>query len=646
MPGWLRIPHFWDVPFRQGLDIQGGTHLVYVADMKDIPETERADAMGGVRDVIERRVNAFGVSEPVVQVNRSGEAWRLIVDLAGVSDISQAIALIGETPILEFKEPSDEPMRELTAEERASLEKYNTDAKAKVDRILAAALAEGADFVALAKAESEDTTNAPAGGSLGWQSSNGLYAAMVEQVTAKNVAAGKVLPEVVTDSSGAHVVKVEEIRPAGNEVKAAHILVSWQGAERSVATRSKEEARTIIDGIKAKATTDNFATLAKESSEDLSNKDEGGDLGWFGKGMMVPEFETAAFTLAKGAVSDVIETSFGYHLILKSDERAVNEYRLSHILVRSKTEADYVSPSEMWKNTELSGKNLKRSTLQFHPQTGEPQVGIEFNDEGRQFFADITGRNVGKPVAIFLDGEAISVPTVQEAIIEGNAVISGTFTLTEAKLLVRRLNAGALPVPIALESQQSVGASLGRESLDASLRAGLIGFAIVALFMLLYYRLPGLIAIIALGIYTGINLSLYKLIPVTLTLSGIAGFILSVGMAVDANVLIFERMKEELLRGRTLQSAIDEGFHRAWNSIRDSNFTSLISCAILFYTSSSLIKGFALNLALGVLVSMFSAITVSRTLLRLVGGWKWARHAALYMPGLHTMPTGGDEDNA
>jgi preprotein translocase subunit SecD len=203
---------------------------------------------------------------------------------------------------------------------------------------------------------------------------------------------------------------------------------------------------------------------------------------------------------------------------------------------------------------------------------------------------------------------------------------------------VRRLNAGALPVPIELESQQSVGASLGQESLDASLRAGLIGFLIVALFMLLYYRLPGLIAIFALCLYAAMNLALYKLIPVTLSLSGIAGFILSVGMAVDANVLIFERMKEELLRGRPLQSAIDEGFKRAWNSIRDSNFTTLISCAILFYTSSSLIKGFAFNLALGVLVSMFSAITVSRTLLRLVAGWGFVRNPWLYMSALHGTP--------
>ncbi len=641
-PATLRVPHFWNVPFRLGLDLQGGTHLVYVADMKNVPESDRAASMSGVRDVIERRVNAFGVSEPLVQVNKSAGAWRLIVDLAGVKDINQAIKLIGETPILEFKEPGDnKPPRDLTSEEKKLMETYNADAQKRVSAVLKDALKKDADFGALAKASSEDADTKDRAGDLGLVDAHGPYAALVDAVDAKNVQPGNVVPMLVS-AGGQNVVKFLERKDNGKEVDASHILICWDGATRCTQKRTKDEAKKLVDALKAKATPGNFGSLAKENSDDPGSKDKGGDLGFFGKGAMVPPFEDTAFALAKGKISDVVESPFGYHLIYKLDERPVYQYHLARILVKTKVAADYLPSPDPWKNTQLSGKHLKRATLQFHSQTNEPQVGIEFNDEGKKLFADITTQNVGKPVGIFLDGQAISVPTVQEAITDGSAVISGKFTIAEAKTLAQRLNAGALPVPIALESQQSVGASLGRESLDMSLRAGLIGFLIVACFMLLYYRLPGAIAILALSLYTAINLALYKLLHVTLSLSGIAGFILSVGMAVDANVLIFERMKEELLRGRTLGSAIDEGFKRAWNSIRDSNFTTLISCGILFYTSSSLIKGFAFNLAIGVLVSMFSAITVSRTLLRLAAGWRVFKAEWLYLPGLH-MPKSSSE---
>ncbi len=638
-PSWARVPRFWNVPFRLGLDLQGGTHLVYVADMKDIPDTGRTEAMAGVRDVIERRVNAFGVSEPLVQVNKSGDAWRLIVDLAGVKDISEAIKLIGETPILEFKEPGDgAPQRDLTADEKKDMESANAKAIADARATLKDAQKKDADFAAIAKEKSQDDATKDKGGDLGFVTKDGQYAPLIDKVESTKTVPGNVVPEVVTSADGDHVVKFAEKRQNGTEIQASHILVCWQGTKNCDQARTKEEARAIADDVKKQATAANFATLAKTKSDDKGSAAEGGDLGWFAKDVMVPEFADAAFALKDGQISDVVESPFGFHVIYKQHERATYEYRLAHVLFKTKKAADYLPAPEPWKNTQLSGKHLKRATLQFQSTTNEPQVSLEFNDEGKKLFAEITERNVGKPVGIFLDGNPISVPTVQEAIREGQAVISGNFTIKEAKDLVRRLNAGALPVPITLESQQSVGASLGQESLDMSLRAGLIGFLIVALFMLLYYRLPGVIAILALGLYTAMNLALYKLIPVTLSLSGIAGFILSVGMAVDANVLIFERMKEELLRGRTLQSAIDEGFRRAWNSIRDSNFTTLISCAILFYTSSSLIKGFALNLALGVLVSMFSAITVSRTLLRLVSGWRGLRSPVLYMPGLHGAP--------
>jgi len=266
--------------------------------------------------------------------------------------------------------------------------------------------------------------------------------------------------------------------------------------------------------------------------------------------------------------------------------------------------------------------------VSFDQNTNKPEVNLQFDDEGAKLFEEITSKNVGKRIAIYLDGQPISAPNVQEAITGGKARITGTFSLEEAKLLVQRLNAGALPVPIKLINQETVGASLGEISLKQSLFAGLIGLLAVAVFMILWYRLPGLLAVFALFIYTAIVLAIFKLISVTLTLAGIAGFILSIGMAVDANILIFERTREELRAGKSLGGAIEEGFKRAWSSIRDSNVSSLITCLILFWLGTSVIKGFALTLAIGILVSMFSSISVTRTFLRLttntrVGKWKW-----------------------
>lgn len=386
-------------PYRLGLDLQGGTHLVYQADFSKLNVDDKAEAMQGLRDVIERRVNAFGVSEPLIQVNHVGDNWRLIVELAGIKDIKEAIRIIGQTPQLEFRET------------------------------------------------------------------------------------------VPTSTS------------------------------------------------------------------------------------------TLTFLPA-----------------------------------------------------ELTGKYLKHAEVDFDKNTNAPYIAVEFNDEGAKLFEDITARNVGKPIGIFLDGELTQAPVVQEKITGGKAVITGKFTLDEAKARVRDLNSGALPVPINLISQQSVEASLGFSSLYASLRAGLIGFLIVALFMVFWYRLPGVLAVFALLVYGSITLALFKLIPVTLTVAGIAGFILSIGMAVDANILIFERMKEELRRGKNLEEAIREGFVRAWTSIRDSNISSLITSAILYWLGTSVVRGFALTLALGILVSMFTALTVTRTFLyatlRRSAGARW------YLSGL------------
>lgn len=280
------------------------------------------------------------------------------------------------------------------------------------------------------------------------------------------------------------------------------------------------------------------------------------------------------------------------------------------------------SISDLFVTTGLDGSLLANSSLQFSQGgasgggiAGEPLVALEFNAVGRDLFAKITRENKGQILAIVLDGVPISTPVINDEITNGKAVISGKFTADAAKLLVRNLNYGALPIPITLQSTQTIGPSLGENAQSAGVKAGLIGFALIALFLILWYRLPGFIATVSLIMYVVLSLSIFKLIPVTLTAAGIAGFILSIGMAVDANILIFERLKEELKRGASISDAMHLGFSRAWLSIRDSNISSIITAIVLFWLGTSAVKGFALTLGLGVLISMFTAITVSRTFL-------------------------------
>ena len=265
--------------------------------------------------------------------------------------------------------------------------------------------------------------------------------------------------------------------------------------------------------------------------------------------------------------------------------------------------------------TGITGRLLQKAQLEFSQNVSTPTVSLTFNDEGKELFAKITRENVDKVLAIFLDGEIISSPVIREEIKDGKAQITGSFNPEEAKILVRNLNYGALPVPITLVGTQTIGPTLGAVALAAGVKAGIWGFILVSLFLILWYRLPGVIATISLVMYVMLSLAVFKLIPVTLTAAGLAGFILSMGMAVDANILIFERMKEELRRGRGLSDAMREGFHRAWLSIRDSNISSIITAIVLFWLGTSAVKGFALTLGLGVLISMFTAITASRSFL-------------------------------
>ncbi|OGI02591.1 MAG: protein-export membrane protein SecD [Candidatus Melainabacteria bacterium GWF2_32_7] len=305
-----------------------------------------------------------------------------------------------------------------------------------------------------------------------------------------------------------------------------------------------------------------------------------------------------------------------------SDPQKAKEYLGETAELEFKEQKMGFNGEPTWVSTGLSGKDLSKATVGTD-SVGHWTVLLQFNDKGSKKFADLTARLVGKPMAIFFNGELQSAPVIQEPILGGSAQISGGqegFTIEEVRKNVDLLNAGALPIPAKIIEENSVGPTLGLDSIEKSKIAGMVGLALVMLFMLIYYRVPGIIANIALLIYGLIIFAIFKVVPITLTLAGIAGFILSIGMAVDANILIFERTKEELKAGRTLFTAINAGFDRAFTSIFDSNMTTIITCMILYLLGTSIVKGFALTLAIGVMVSMFTAITVTKNFMHLLFG--------------------------
>ncbi len=673
----MNLSHYWEKPFRLGLDLQGGTHLVYDADTSQIPVAERLDAVEGVRDVIEKRVNSFGVSEPLVQTNQSGDKYRVIVELAGIKDVHQAIEMIGKTPILEFKEENNDPPRDLTDDEKKDMEEYNKKAKGRAGDILKQVKEGVLNFGELADEYTEDPLNLDSEkkkkrGDLGYLSSSGMYSDIYDQAKTawekgnvgeeggdgkegkegkegkKNEAGSAfslsateenltptlpskgrelLVDELYENEGGYSIIKVDDVKESDEkEVRARHILICWKGAEGCDKELTKEEAKAKMDEVKAKATVENFASLAQEYSTEPGAAERGGNLGWFRKGQMIPEFEKAAFEMQTGTISDIVETKFGYHLIFKAEERPIVDYKVSRILIRKKIPYDYVPPQGGWKTTKLGGEQLKKAQVQFDNHTGEVQIGLEFDDEGRKLFGDITERNVNKPVAIFLDGEELSTPRVNEPITEGRGVITGQFSLEDEKQLARDLNSGALPVPIKLINQQNVGASLGSTTVKNSLKAAIWGFLLVIIYMMVVYKFLGIISGLALLAYAAINLAIYKIWPITLTLSGISGLILSFGMGVDASVLIFERMNEELLEGKMLASAVKEGFSKAWIAIRDGNLSTLITCAILMSFGTSLIRGFAVTLAIGVIISIFTNFFVMRNFIDIIIKWTWVNN--------------------
>lgn len=624
----FHLPYLPESEYRLGLDLQGGAHLVYEADMSAIPEGEKNDALAGVRDVVERRVNAFGVSEPLVQTTATAGRYRVIVDLPGVSNVAEAVREIGETPVLTFRLPDEdidvEPTPEQEAQIAAAQEQEREAALDVLDRAL-----DGEDFDELAAEHSIDAATKNEGGYIGFVSSDDEeFGGLVDRIEEDGLARG-VIDGLYEGTSRMHIVDYQS-REVRNEPKVSHILICYEGATGCSDNRTKEEAEALIEDLAEQATPENFAELATENSEDPGSAAQGGDLGYLKQGDTVEPFNTIAFELDNGNISDPIETEFGYHILYRETSRRVTYYEIAHIEMPWTTLSD-IFVIDPWINTELSGKHIRHASVGFDPNTGAPLVILDFNEEGADLFTQLTEENIGKVIGIFLDGEPITTPVVQQVIYGGQATITGDFSVNEAKLLAQRLNAGALPVPIEIVSQQTIGPALGQASLDMSIKAGLIGFLLIGLFMIAYYRLAGFLAVLALSFYAVVNLVLYKVFGVTITLAGIAGFVLSLGIAVDANVLVFERLKEELRNGRDLPTAIDEAFRRAWPSIRDGNLTTLIATAVLYAMSTGFIRGFALTLTIGVLVSMFSALVVTRLLLKSIMNIKTLRKPIFFL---------------
>ncbi len=602
--------------------------------MSEIADEERVEALEGVRDVIERRVNAFGVSEPVVQTTTTGGTYRVIVELAGVLDVTEAINQIGETPVLEFKEPGEELQRDPTEEELAELDAINVEERKNAQALLARARA-GEDFQKLIDdntletrlEQDKDGNNLPIGThqNVTVDSFFGDFALVIRD---KGLGINQVYWNTLETDQGTNIFKYTG-RSDVEEYQLSHILICSEGKTGCHDGRPAIEVNSQMATLREQATPENFAELAQAYSTGPSGPG-GGDLGYSTLDAYVPAFGLAAAQTGVGEISQVVETEFGFHLIHVRDKRTTPGYTIQRLLLPLSDIYDVVPESSPWTNTELSGKHLDHANVEFDPNAGTPYVALNFNSEGADLFGALTEAHVGEPIAIFLDGTPISVPTVQQAIYGGRAVITGDFTTQEARLLAQRLNAGALPVPVDLLSQQTIGPTLGAVSLEKSIIAALIGFALVGLYMVALYRLPGLIAVIAMFLFAFLNLAAYRVFGVTITLAGIAGFVLSLGIAVDANVLIIERLKEELKSGRDFSSATDEAFNRAWTAIRDGNLTTLIAAGVLYWFSSSFIRGFALTLSIGVLLSMFTAITVTRSYLKVVLEAKWARHHALF----------------
>lgn len=629
-----------------GLDLQGGTQLDYRIDLRNIRARNEdddpsndvliRDIVEGVRATLERRVNGLGVAEPNIYTSDVAGEKHIIVELAGIKDIEEAKAVVGKTIQLEFKEPK-------TEEDPEALDNIRTEATETLNK----ALADPENFKELG--QNVQTSDGKIEYREAKESFESDLLGHLKEVL-PNMQPGQVYGQLVensgdymlsgagqiTERKGFLIIQLDAAEQQTREettdekVRASHILISYEGAASAAesVTRTKEEAEqralTVLEEVKADP--ENFADYAAEYSDGPTGPN-GGDLDFFGRGAMAPEFEKAAFDMEVGEISDLVETQFGYHIIKVTDkqESEQSEYTENHYTY---SEILYDTTPDPWKSTGLDGSHFKFASVTYD-QIGSPQVAIQFDDEGGRMFEDLTDRLVQQQMAIFVGGELVSAPRVQQKIVGGQAVITGIGNLQNALQLANDLNTGAIDAPIILSGQYTISASLGENALTTSLKAGLIGLIVLGLFMLLYYRLMGLFAVLALLIYSVIIVFILKTTGIVMTLAGIAGIILSIGMAVDANILIFERTKEELAEGNSYIAAITTGFERAWSSIRDSNVSSLITCVILWFFGNSIIRGFALMLGIGILVSMFTAITVTRAFLHTLNGTSVAKNKFL-----------------
>ena len=576
-----------------GLDLQGGSHLVYQAVLTNAagePTKPTADQMDSLRRIIERRVNETGLGEPIIQLLGDD---RLLVQMPGVGDPERAKAIIGETAQLEFKHRQfNVPVPvELGAEEilSVSIGMFPEPVTTSTESV------PGSEPSTSSLPQTTVTTTAATSTDDGGQG-------------ATSTASG-------ADGGDAPVIELSfllvEFTDAGAEIFDAVILRMVESAFALSTGSSSPVNRLQVD-----ITGDEFRTM----------------------------------TIPAQFVARVEGTNiFGMALLSTAGQPIANTIEETRALFGVEPEVDFVEIYGAFdEDIGLTGDDLTRAYAGTHSASGLPIVNIEFNAEGARAFGELTQLIVDTPdrIAIFLDDEELIAPAVNQVITGGAAFIQGQdFTPERARDISQLLEAGRLPIPIELVQERDVDAILGADSLRKSVIAGLIGLALVLFFMVAYYRVPGLVAAVALVIYGAIVLMLFKLIPVTLTLSGLAAAILSVGMAVDANILIFERMKDELRAGRTLLTSINIGFNRAWPAIRDGNVSTLITCAILFWFADTLgatvVQGFAATLAIGVLVSMFSAIVVSRTLLRLVATTRLATRVSWFAPvGKRFLPEG------